>query len=409
MGLEQLSVIIDRSRGAIAPVLPSDFVNSFKNRLSDSNKNLASYSVDLLGKICCGIGKPFEKYTRTLIPPMLSQLSDQKITIRTQVLVNLEKIASVTGASSFVPCLLASIGTEQPQIRKEILGWMSDSSKSFDVDVSDSMNMVPGILACLLDKSIEVRKLALSVLIIISSKVDANSIRSKASDLYHGAQYSTIAPYLDNLGFKSSESPVTSSSTIAITKSETRQKPSSAKLGRSASILKKESVQNSPSTKVDLECAHLITSDIKLKEQRASTDKGVLKWNFEVPRKELVDLLADQFEGNVSLELSTLLFSADHYKEKDFLLALKKLDQFISESKEEEKPLAIQKCIANCDLILRYITLRFFDTNTSIFIKSLELLDNFISILDEGGYLLNEFEAGSFLPYFVNKVTKVLQ
>ncbi|KAJ3335184.1 Microtubule-associated protein, microtubule dynamics during spindle orientation, partial [Kappamyces sp. JEL0680] len=98
------------------------------------------------------------------------------------------------------------------------------------------------------------------------------------------------------------------------------------------------------------------------------------------------------------------MFSTDHYKEKHYLAALKQLDLFVTEGGSLERPDVIQRVIATCDLVLRYLTLRFFDTNTSIFIKSLEFLEHFITALDEGGYFLNEFEAASFLPFFVNKL-----
>ena len=390
---------------ALQANLNSEFIACLKSRLSDSNKNLASFSVDLLGKLAVSIGKPLEKYVRTFVPPMLSQLSDQKVAVRTVVLNNLDKLFDVVGISPLVNCIVTALSTEQPQIRKDLLGWLSSEGKNIEYDANDANLMIPCILACLLDRAAEVRKAALAVLLRLSSKVDASAIRAKAADLYHGAQYSTLAPHLDSLGFKNVDSPIANTSSQAASLKAESFKTSKGNLktiAKASSASKKEATAPVVSDEVSGELA-LISEDLKLKDHRSSMDRGVLKWNFEAPRKELIDLLADQCAGNVNGELISLLFSTDHYKEKDFLNGLQQLDSFLSSS-EIAKATVIQRAICNCDLVLRYLSIRFCDTNTSIFIKSLDLLETLISTLDEGGYLLNEFEASSFIPYFINKV-----
>lgn len=390
---------------ALQANLNSEFIACLKSRLSDSNKNLASLTVDLLGKLAVSIGKPLEKYVRTFVPPMLSQLSDQKAAVRTVVLSNLDKLFDVVGISPLINCVVTALSTEQPQIRKDLLGWLTSEGKNIEYDANDANLMIPCILACLLDRAAEVRKAALAVLLRLSSKVDASAIRAKAADLYHGAQYSTLAPHLDSLGFKNVDSPIANTSSQAASLKADSFKTSKSNLktiAKASSASKKEAAAPVVSDELSGELA-LISEDLKLKDHRSSMDRGVLKWNFEAPRKELIDLLADQCAGNLNGELISLLFSTDHYKEKDFLNGLQQLDSFLSSS-EIAKATVIQRAICNCDLVLRYLSIRFCDTNTSIFIKSLDLLETLISTLDEGGYLLNEFEASSFIPYFINKV-----
>jgi cytoskeleton-associated protein 5 len=393
--------------------LNSDLIACLKSRLSDSNKNLASFSVEILGKLALSIGKPLEKYVRTFVPPMLSQLSDQKIAVRTIVLSNLDKVYDVVGFSPLVACIVAALSTEQPQIRKDLLSWLSSEGKDIDFDVNDANSMIPCILACLLDRTVEVRKAALAVLLRLSLKVDASAIRAKAADLYHGAQYSTLAPHLDSLGFKNIDSPITNNTSQTTSLKTDLLKPSKSNVKTAAKgssgNSKKDTTLSTASAVLAVSSESpnqfaLTSDDLKFKDHRSTMDRGVLKWSFDTPRKELIDLLADQCSGNLNGELISLLFSTDHYKERDFLNGLQQLDSFLS-SNEIAKATVIQRAISNCDLLLRYLSIRFFDTNTSIFIKSLDLLETLISILDEGGYLLNEFEASSFLPYFINKVS----
>lgn len=60
--------------------------------------------------------------------------------------------------------------------------------------------------------------------------------------------------------------------------------------------------------------------------------------------------------------------------------------------------------IANLDLILKWLTLRFFDTNPSVLLKGLEYLHSVFNVLIENKYKMSESEAASFIPYLVLKV-----
>jgi cytoskeleton-associated protein 5 len=61
--------------------------------------------------------------------------------------------------------------------------------------------------------------------------------------------------------------------------------------------------------------------------------------------------------------------------------------------------------LANLDLILKWFTLRFFDTNPSMLNKGLEYLSQLFKLLIDIDYSLHEFEANSFIPYLVIKVS----
>jgi len=60
--------------------------------------------------------------------------------------------------------------------------------------------------------------------------------------------------------------------------------------------------------------------------------------------------------------------------------------------------------LTNIDLILKWHTLRFFDTNTTVLMKQLEYLQALLSMAATERYHLHEFEAVSFIPYLINKV-----
>lgn len=61
--------------------------------------------------------------------------------------------------------------------------------------------------------------------------------------------------------------------------------------------------------------------------------------------------------------------------------------------------------ISCLDLILKWFTLRFFDTNTTVLMKVLEYLKLLFAMLTRENYHLTEYEANSFLPYLLLKVS----
>lgn len=65
--------------------------------------------------------------------------------------------------------------------------------------------------------------------------------------------------------------------------------------------------------------------------------------------------------------------------------------------------------ISCLDLILKWVTLRFFDTNTSVLMKTLEYLKLLFNLLGQEEYHLTENEASSFIPYLILKVQFTVQ
>ena len=64
-----------------------------------------------------------------------------------------------------------------------------------------------------------------------------------------------------------------------------------------------------------------------------------------------------------------------------------------------------EAAIGSLDLLLRWITLRFFDTNTTVNMKCLEFLQILFQMLtNEGDFRMSDYEGQAFLPYLVTKV-----
>ena len=62
--------------------------------------------------------------------------------------------------------------------------------------------------------------------------------------------------------------------------------------------------------------------------------------------------------------------------------------------------------LESLDLILKWLSLRFFDTNTSVLLKALEFISELFTTLEAGEYMLSPFEASAFIPYLILKVSQ---
>ncbi|CAG9832269.1 unnamed protein product [Diabrotica balteata] len=160
----------------------------------------------------------------------------------------------------------------------------------------------------------------------------------------------------------------------------------SAKAAPAATSRKKED---------DIDTSPLLVVN-NLKHQRTIDEQKlkVLKWNFTQPREEFVDLLKDQMAAaNVNKTLMSNMFHSD------FRYHIKALESLTDDLAGNSQAL-----MSNLDLILKWLTLRFFDTNPSVLLKGLEYLQFVFNMLIDTKYRMLENEASAFIPYLINKI-----
>ncbi|KAI9105402.1 hypothetical protein DFS34DRAFT_7380 [Phlyctochytrium arcticum] len=437
--LDELSKLIESTNKRVQPNLSSELMAALKGRLTDSNKNLAMNAVEITGQLAVAVGKPFERYVRTVIGPMTTLLGDQKAHVRGAAIAALENVYTATDLGPLITSFATSLMTDQPQMRKDLLKWLGDKLEAADNKLPDLSPLVQPILVCLQDRSADVRKGAQTVLGYVAQDVGIDAVYSRCNDLFRGAAHASVTPYLETLRSTSSRHAPAASAAKPGTPSRIRKPlggnksivaPSNSSDGNLGSKLKASAPATKlrrpltsviPATKREADPAKdsgvpIISADLRAKEQRAAADKGLVKWTFDSLRPELVEFLSEQSEGHFAPEIHTCLFSTDHYKEKEFLSALTALDEPISSGGDSAMALTAAakfeldvdelkaRYLATSDLILKYVTLRFLDTNTSMLLKCLDLLDHLFSLMDEEGYHLSEYEASCFLPFFVQKL-----
>ncbi len=157
--------------------------------------------------------------------------------------------------------------------------------------------------------------------------------------------------------------------------------------------------------------APLISADIKAKALREKREGKGSNWIGAdgAPRPELVEVLRQQCDGQLSRGVTDSMFSKSHSAEKDFYAALTLLSDFISSPTfaEEQYGLSpeetIERTLANSDLIFKYVSIRLTDNNTSLSLKCLDILEHIVALLSTQQYHMSDYEAACILPCLTAK------
>ena len=387
-----------------------ELFNSLKARLSDSNKNLSLQALEICGAIAEAMGSAFEKHLKTLLPSVLETLSDNKIQVRQAALKALDRFLLVSPISTFFSSIGPALIPDSPNTRKELLTWTAtvlSQQQQGSIVKEELLEVVGSVAVCLQDRSVEVRKAAQIMVNSMTEHVTVESLKKACND-QQPKLLSSIMPLLEAVRkvVLTPTAPVSTtimanSSSVQPSAPRTPQRTMSVRQNRPITPIKASaSLQNlnEEAAKNPMDEFPLLTSDISGKATRAEKDKGSARWSFDAPRKDIVDFLREQMLGNVAYGLVGKLFSDDF---RDHIAAMNRFEEFIQFASDDETK---AKYVANLDLIFKYLTLRFFDTNTSVLFKALELTESIVSFMDNCNYRLSEYEASSFLPFLILKV-----
>ncbi|GAB6028698.1 hypothetical protein CHUAL_004522 [Chamberlinius hualienensis] len=419
--LQKLATIINEVK-FITPNL-GDLPTVFKARLLDSNKNLAIQALNICQSIGTGMGPSCNKYVRGFAPALFSGLGDGKANVRSAALSCLNAWVEQCGFLPFLEgeMIFDALKLDNPNIKIEMLGWLSEHlSNVKSIPTGDLTLCVPLLLTALEDRSPDVRKKAQDAVLPFMLHLGYDLMSRATSKLKPASKMQTMA-ILDKVkpnlpvkvapaktaaggaavkkvvkpSGKSGDSVVNGSKmdSNAVEESKLPKTKLARPLSQGRSAIAKPSTGKKKDEESD-SSPPIIANN--LKEQRIYDEQKlkVLKWNFITPRDEFYELLQDQMTvAGFNKALLTQLFHSD------FKFHLKAIDTFVECL--ENLP---EASIANLDLILKWLALRFFDTNPSVLLKGLEYLQALFQNLESMKYHLHEYEAASFVPYLILKV-----
>ncbi|KRX90239.1 Cytoskeleton-associated protein 5 [Trichinella pseudospiralis] len=376
-----------------------------KQRLADSNKNLSQSALNICQLIATSGGPTVREHVRIIVPGVIGLLSDSKPAIRQNALSVLNCWVEKTGikellTSEIIPNALTS---DSPILRAELLAWLNGKLETYQYKLPDAdlKLTVPLVYGFVEDRNPEVRKQAQNILLPLTRVLGYDFMKNAASKL-KPTSVNQIQTLLEKIRPNVIQRAITPDNPEVEVCSESvkrvcgRGNPSVTSGRAKASVAQsKEAVKKAGNTEavVTSSSCHLI--DATSKQQRFQDEKNLklLKWQFSIPSPDHVEQLKSQLSVVCKPELLQLLFNVD------FKLQLKAVEM-LSQSLEQNNELAF-----NCmDLILKWCTLRFFETNPSVLMRCLDLIQSLLQMCVDRGYKMHDLEVASFLPYLLMKL-----
>nr|XP_024218942.1 protein mini spindles [Halyomorpha halys] len=392
---------ITSNLGEAAPVIAA--------RISDSNTKISASAIALVESLAPAMGPSCKQYVRIFLPALMKAIGDPKTWIRSAVIPCLNTWGEVCGFKEFFEgeIIAEALKTGSPTVRSELWTWLADKLPNIPpktIQKEELMACLPTLYSNLEDRNADVRKNACEAVLGFMLHLGfTNMIR--ACENIKGSGGTQVKQILEKTRGSLPVQPMLQPKSSGVC-NEKSSRPSTAKLspGSSATITKSKSKGNIPSSKSSTSLRKKeeendggpLLQVNSMKTQRVIDEQKLktLRWNFVTPRTEFFDLLREQMTvANVNKTLVAHMFH------NDFRYHIRAIDALT-----EDLPSNKEALISNLDLILRWMTLRFFDTNPSVLLKGLEYLNLVFSVLIEEEYSMMDSEASSFFPYLILKV-----
>ncbi|XP_035499195.2 cytoskeleton-associated protein 5 isoform X1 [Scophthalmus maximus] len=455
-GLDEVAAVISEAKFITSNI--GDLSLSLKGRLGDSNKMLVQQTLTILQQLAIAMGPGLKHHVKSLGIPVITVMGDIKPNLRMAALTTVQAWVEQTGMKDWLEGedLSEELKKENPFLRQEVLSWLAEKLPTLRTVPVDLMLCVPPLYACLEDRNGDVRKKAQDALPTFMMHLGFEKMSKAAGKLKPASKDQVLAmlekaravmpakpaaPAKAGGGKGSAETSRAPSASRSQPASEDSvdSKPEAKKVrgggggGGGAAAKKppsspeepappskdKDSNSKKPPGKGKAAAAGsqqgaagkkppakgakdeedktgpIFVLIPNAKEQRIKEEKQlkILKWNFMTPRDEYLEQLKTQMSTCFAKWLQDELF---HF---DFQRHVKAIGVMIERLESESD--ATISCL---DLILKWFTLRFFDTNTTVLMKVLEYLKLLFTMLNRENYHLTEYEANSFVPYLILKV-----
>ena len=159
--LELLEKTLNDSNMRILPNGLNEIVIALKNKLNDGNKNLIRLIVQFITKLVEAVGNASKAFIKTLIPLILSNLSDKQSLVRDDVIKCLDKWVEFVGIESLFPYFPQCFVMDNFEIRSDLLKFIIRHKKGLNkcIDLGNK-ELIHSVTLCHLDKSTNIRLLA---------------------------------------------------------------------------------------------------------------------------------------------------------------------------------------------------------------------------------------------------------
>merc|ERR1712223_807197 len=394
-----------------------DLVRVLKKFISkDTNVMLVTLAAQCIAGIAKGLRQHFKNGSNQLLPAVLEKFKEKKITVVTALAEAADAIYSCIGIEGIQEDCLATLGHKTPNVVVQTALLLARSFSKSPAAIITNKKMAKGYILALGDKLAHsdptVRESASEAIGVCLKILGEPTITKLMPDLEaikltrikEFAEKAEITGKMPKVVKPGTAKPVAKPVSESIEPDEdvpavekrpatTKATPKKASTAKRPVASAKAAVGGRKKEEIDTSAPY-VANNLKNQRFKDETRLKVLKWNFQTPRQDVIDQLKDQMiASSFSAMLIPQLFHNDF---KQHLKAIDTLTKYIKEDKEG--------LISNLDLLLKWTTLRFFETNPQSLLRSLDYINQIFTVLAEESYSLHDIEAVSFIPYLINKV-----
>merc|ERR1712223_1090909 len=394
-----------------------DLVRVLKKFISkDTNVMLVTLAAQCIAGIAKGLRQHFKNGSNQLLPAVLEKFKEKKITVVTALAEAADAIYSCIGIEGIQEDCLATLGHKTPNVVVQTAPFLARSFSKSPAAIITNKKMAKGYILALGDKLAHsdptVRESASEAIGVCLKILGEPTITKLMPDLEaikltrikEFAEKAEITGKMPKVVKPGTAKPVAKPVSESIEPDEdvpavekrpatTKATPKKASTAKRPVASAKAAVGSRKKEEIDTSAPY-VANNLKNQRFKDETRLKVLKWNFQTPRQDVIDQLKDQMiASSFSAMLIPQLFHNDF---KQHLKAIDTLTKYIKEDKEG--------LISNLDLLLKWTTLRFFETNPQSLLRSLDYINQIFTVLAEESYSLHDIEAVSFIPYLINKV-----
>ncbi|PWZ31965.1 Protein MOR1 [Zea mays] len=374
--IDTVTKIMEEANKRIQPTGTAELFSALRGRLYDSNKNLVMATLSTIGGLASAMGPSVEKSSKGILADVLKCLGDNKKHMRECTLTALDSWVAAAQLEKMVPYIIVSLGDQKTgsEGRKDLFDWLSKHVSKMG-DSSEALPLLKPSASSLMDKSSEVRKAAESFMNEILRICGQEVVVSTSMSLPSKA------------GLKNNKhGPNDRGSNVG--------KPVSQRgLPQRASVTMVSTQDSSQSQALfNIKDSNKVSSSLPIDQEERERRVLVRKFKFEEPRREQIDELKIDLFKHFREDVSLRLWNSDFKRQIDGIELLQKA--LLSSGKE---------AIELLDILLRWIVLRFCESNTTCLLKVLDFLPELFDILKDQSYMLTEAEAAIFLPCLIEK------
>ncbi len=181
--IEQIDSIINSVQRRILPNGLGEFIGILKQKLKDGNKNIVRIIIQFITKLTEDLGNGIKVYVKTLIFPILRNLSDKNTLLREDIVKCIEKFISIIGFENISFAIPQFLNEENFEMRMELLKLLTKNKGFFSNKLDNIKDYINPIISCLLDKSPNIRNMSEEIAKELLRYVNINSFYEQLRNL----------------------------------------------------------------------------------------------------------------------------------------------------------------------------------------------------------------------------------